>query len=59
MSEKKHEYTREEILKAFFPEKYEDGEPCRHPGCLQHIRHPCEGCGRIAGRKPIEKEDEK
>jgi hypothetical protein len=23
-----------------------DGEPCGHPGCLQHISHPCEGCGR-------------
>lgn len=28
-----------------------DGEPCRHPGCLSHISHPCEGCGRIAGRR--------
>lgn len=28
---------------------YEDGEPCKHPGCLQHVTHPCEGCGRIAG----------
>ena len=27
-----------------------DGEPCGHPGCLSHITHPCEGCGRIAGR---------
>ena len=26
------------------------GEPCRHPGCLSHISHPCEVCGRIAGR---------
>ena len=26
-----------------------DGEPCDHPGCLQHVSHPCEGCGRIAG----------
>ena len=28
-----------------------DGEPCRHPGCLQHITHPCEECGRIGGVK--------
>jgi hypothetical protein len=28
-----------------------DGEPCSHPGCLAHITHPCEGCGRIAGRR--------
>lgn len=27
-----------------------DGEPCNHPGCLSHISHPCEGCGRIGGR---------
>jgi hypothetical protein len=27
-----------------------DGEPCSHPGCLRHITHPCEGCGRIAGK---------
>ena len=26
------------------------GEPCNHPGCLSHVSHPCEGCGRIAGR---------
>ena len=26
-----------------------DGEPCRHPGCLSHITHPCEVCGRIGG----------
>ena len=28
------------------------GEPCRNPGCLSHISHPCEGCGRIGGRYP-------
>lgn len=27
-----------------------DGEPCDHPGCLNHVTHPCEGCGRTAGR---------
>lgn len=27
-----------------------DGEPCGHPGCLNHVTHPCEGCGRVAGR---------
>lgn len=26
-----------------------DGEPCWHPGCLHHVTHPCEGCGRTAG----------
>lgn len=29
---------------------YRIGEPCNHPGCLSHVTHPCEGCGRIAGR---------
>ena len=26
-----------------------DGEPCSHPGCLKHLTHPCEGCGRVGG----------
>jgi hypothetical protein len=26
-----------------------DGQPCSHPGCLSHLSHPCEGCGRIGG----------
>lgn len=25
------------------------GVPCRHRGCLGHISHPCEVCGRIGG----------
>jgi len=33
-------------------ERLEDGEPCYHAGCLNHVTHPCEGCGRIAGRAP-------
>jgi len=28
----------------------QNGEPCEHKGCLHHITHPCEGCGRIGGR---------
>lgn len=28
----------------------EVGPPCGHPGCLSHVTHPCEGCGRVAGR---------
>jgi hypothetical protein len=27
-----------------------EGEPCNHIGCLNHVSHPCEGCGRIQGR---------
>lgn len=30
--------------------KLRTGEPCDHPGCLSHVTHPCEGCGRIAGK---------
>ena len=30
-----------------------DGEPCGHPGCLAHVSHPCEGCGRVAGRRLV------
>jgi hypothetical protein len=29
--------------------RFRDGVPCEHPGCLSHISHPCEGCGRIGG----------
>lgn len=25
---------------------FKDGEPCKHPGCKNHVSHPCEGCGR-------------
>jgi hypothetical protein len=27
-----------------------DNEQCGHPGCLCHVSHPCEGCGRVAGK---------
>lgn len=30
-----------------------DGEPCNHTGCLNHISHPCEGCGRIGGKSNV------
>ena len=30
--------------------KLKNGEPCEHRGCLDHVSHPCEGCGRIGGR---------
>lgn len=30
-----------------------DGEPCGHPGCLSHVSHPCEGCGRVAGQRVV------
>lgn len=38
-----------------------DGEPCTHKGCLSHISHPCEGCGRVKGvmQKPKFQDGEK
>lgn len=32
---------------------WKDGKSCDHPGCLSHVSHPCEVCGRIGGR-PID-----
>lgn len=32
--------------------EWSEGQPCDHPGCLSHVSHPCEGCGRIGGREP-------
>jgi hypothetical protein len=39
-----------EVISMERLETPEEGEPCSHRGCLNHITHPCEGCGRIAGR---------
>ena len=30
--------------------EYGPGQPCSHPGCVCHLSHPCELCGRIAAR---------
>lgn len=32
-------------------ESLPDGVPCDHRGCLSHISHPCEVCGRIGGKR--------
>jgi hypothetical protein len=29
------------------------GQPCHHFGCLQHLSHPCEVCGRIGGNGQV------
>lgn len=56
MGEAAAECSGLEDLKPFIEENAEkamglrDGEPCNHPGCLSHVSHPCEGCGRIGGR---------
>jgi hypothetical protein len=31
-------------------ELFKNGVPCSHPGCLNHITHPCEVCGRFGAR---------
>lgn len=31
---------------------FKPGIPCFHTACLWHHKHPCEGCGRIAGGLP-------
>ena len=48
--------TYDEVLDAYaaaladaLEHRLKDGEPCDHPGCLSHISHPCEGCGRVGG----------
>jgi hypothetical protein len=33
--------------------KYKDGIPCGHLGCVNHVTHPCEECGRIGGENPL------
>ncbi|CAM5998724.1 unnamed protein product [Sphagnum balticum] len=30
-------------------QKFADGVSCGHAGCLSHVSHPCEGCGRVGG----------
>ena len=32
---------------------YKDGEPCDHPGCTNHISHPCEICGRVGAKGEV------
>lgn len=43
--------NNDEFRKLLFKE-FTDGEPCSHKGCLNHVTHPCEYCGRIAGKYP-------
>lgn len=38
------------------PMRWKPGQPCDHPGCLSHISHPCDGCGRIGGLPPAASE---
>lgn len=33
--------------------KFVEGVPCSHPGCFNHLTHPCDGCGRIGGHSYV------
>jgi len=46
--------THKEYFELVLPRQpiYKPWQPCRHLGCLSHITHPCEGCGRIGGQYP-------
>jgi hypothetical protein len=44
--------TPEELGKAAVRQALRPDQPCAHPGCLSHVSHPCEGCGRTAGKYP-------
>ncbi len=37
------------MMHVILPEDPHKGQPCKHPGCLSHVSHPCEECGRTAG----------
>ena len=43
----------ESYIDRYFKVTYESGQPCKHPGCLKHVTHPCEGCGRYAGQGKV------
>lgn len=54
----KYSYSHEEIWlperDTFLPYRYFESMrqpyiPCSHKGCLNHLSHPCEVCGRIGG----------
>ena len=50
-SPESHEEFRKQYEGDWSVDPLKDGEPCGHKGCLNHVSHPCEGCGRIAGKK--------
>ena len=47
------------LANAYIDEKltsiilYKNGEPCTHPGCLGHLLHPCETCGRFCAEGDV------
>lgn len=34
-------------------EIYEDGQPCKHPGCINHVTHACEYCKRKQAKNKV------
>jgi putative endonuclease len=44
LKKRKHD-SKAMMLVAPRPPKPPPREPCGHPGCLNHVSHPCEGCG--------------
>lgn len=42
-------------IESSYLKELRDGEPCNHKGCLCHISHPCEGCGRVGGKQRMTK----
>ena len=46
-----------DCIKSKKIKQLKDGESCGHTGCLNHISHPCEYCGRIAGMNNLVKVD--
>lgn len=53
MSENEFRRMYENPWGSFVKVKYKDGQPCDHPGCMAHISHPCEGCGRTGARGTV------
>ena len=53
--EKEREHKWNEIVPSRRRNGYlEVFEPCDHPGCANHVSHPCEKCGHIhKTRKPL------
>ena len=43
-------YSEKDILDYISKFGILDGQPCNHVGCMSHVSHPCENCGRIAGQ---------
>ena len=50
----KDDASKWETIISKFPRWGNVGHPmnqaCCHPGCLHHVTHPCEGCGRVMGQ---------